>query len=375
MLLQLNDHVSRNDLLERNQSAYRQNHSTETALLHITNCLLESTDQGRVSILSLLGLSAAFDTIDHSIFLERLHTTFGISGSALQWLRSYILDRFQVVVVNSISSTPQRLDFGVPQGSVLGPLLFVLYTQPVSRIVHQSGPDLHKFSDDTQLFSSAFPVDFGTLIKQTETCVEHVKAWMDSNKLKLNDDKTEALVVGTRSRTGVCYSKHLNTGDSPIPFQPKVKSLGVVLDSSLTMSHHISSVCCSAYLELRRISAIRPFLTTSATATLVCSRVLSRIDYCNSLLAGITSDQIARLQRILNNSARLMFRKKRTEHITPMLISFHWLPIKQRIEYKLATLAFRYFDGPLPLTLSLLSHLPLTLSLLVHPPQITSIIF
>ena len=156
--------------------------------------------------------------------------------SVLQWLCLYILDRFQVVVVNSISSTPQRLDFGVPQGSVLEPLLFVLYTQPVSCI------DLHKFSDDTQLFSSALPVDFGTLIKQTETCVEHVKAWMDSNKLILNDDKTEALVVGTRSRTGVCYSEHLNIGGSPISFQPKVKSLGVVLDSSLTMSHHISSV-------------------------------------------------------------------------------------------------------------------------------------
>ena len=349
-LLQLTDHVSRNDLLERNQSAYRQNHSTETARLHITNCLLESTDQGRVSILSLLDLSAAFDKIDHSILLERLHTTFGISGSALQWLRSDILDRFQVVVVNSISSTPQRLDFGVPQGSVLGPLPFVLYTQPVSYC--QSDSDLHKFSDDTQLFSSALPVDFGTLIKQTETCVEHVKAWMDSNKLKLNDDKTEALVVGTRSRTGVCYSEHLNIGGSPIPFQPKVKSLGVVLDSSLTMSYHISSVCRSAYLELRRISATRPFLTTSATATLVCSRVLSRIDYCNSLLAGITSDQIARLQRIQNKSARLIFRKNRSEHVTPMLISLHWLPIKQRIEYKLATLAFRYFDGTLPPYLS-----------------------
>ena len=128
MLLQLTDHVSGNDLLERNQSAYRQNHSTETALVDVTNCLLESTDQGRVSILSLLGISAAFDTIDHSILLERLHTTFGISGSVLQWLRSYILDRFQVVVINRISSTPQRLDFGVPQGSVLGSLLFVLYT-------------------------------------------------------------------------------------------------------------------------------------------------------------------------------------------------------------------------------------------------------
>ena len=92
--------------------------------------------------------------------------------------------------------------------------------------------------------------------------MEHVMAWMDSNKLELNDEKTEALVVGACSRTSVCYREHLNIGGSPIPFQPKVKSLGVVLDSSLTMSHHISSVCHSAYLELHRISAIHPFLTT-----------------------------------------------------------------------------------------------------------------
>ena len=155
--------------------------------------------------------------------------------------------------------------------------------------------------------------------------------WIPTNSSSTYD-KTEALVFGTRSRTSVCYSEHLNIGGCPIPFQPKVESLGVVLDSSLTMSHHISSVCRSAYLELRRISAIRPFLTTSSTATLVCSRLISRIDYCSSLLAGISSGQIARLQRILNNSARLIFRKKRSEHVTPMLIPLHWLPIKQRIE-------------------------------------------
>ena len=119
---------------------------------------------------------------------------------------------------------------------MLGPLLFVLYTQPVTCIICQSGSDLHKFSDDTQLFSSSLPADFGTLIKQTEMCVEHVKAWMDSNKLKLNDDKTEALVVGIRSRTSVCYSEHLEIGGSPIPFQPKVKSLRVASPCLITLA-------------------------------------------------------------------------------------------------------------------------------------------
>ena len=141
--------------------------------------------------------------------------------------------------------------------------------------------------------------------------------WIPTNS---NDDKTEALVVGTRSRVNVPRNEHLEVRGSLIPFQPKVKSLGVILNSSLTMSHHISSVCRSAFLELRRVSANRPFLTTGATATLVCSQVLSRIDYWNSLPAGITSDQVTRLQRIQNNSARLIFCKERSEHVTPMPI-------------------------------------------------------
>ena len=123
--------------------------------------------------------------------------------------------------------------------------------------------------------------------------MEHVEAWMDSNKLQL--DQIGAMVVGTRSRTSVYCNEHLGVGGSLIPLfsVQGLKVWEVVLDSSLTMPDHISSVCRSVCLELGRISAVRPFCSTSATATLVCSRVLSRIDYCNSLLAGITSDQTA----------------------------------------------------------------------------------
>jgi hypothetical protein len=352
VLHQLVEHVTKNDLLEQKQSAYRQYHSTETALLHVTNCLLSSVDQGQVSILTLLDLSAAFDTIDHDILLMRLSTTFGVSDSALQWLRSYITDRFMTFTVNNITSAPKRLDFGVPQGSVLGPLLFVLYTHPLSQIVLDSGLDLHKFSDDTQLFNSAPPADFDLVSRQTERCVLRVRCWMESNKLKLNDEKTEAMVVGSRSRTSVLDTGHLAIGGSSISFQPKVRDLGVVLDARLTMKDHISSVCRSAYLELRRIASVRPFLTTEATAELTRSRILSKIDYCNSLLAGITSEQIARLQKIQNHAARLTFRKKRHDHVTPLLKKLHWLPVAERIDFKLATISFRYFDGTLPPYLS-----------------------
>ena len=160
------------------------------------------------------------------------------------------------------------------------------------------------------------------------------------------------MVVGSRSWTSISGTGHLEIGSSLISFQPTVKDLGVVLDSGLTMCNHISSVCRWVYLELRRIGSFRPFLAVEVAAELACSRILSGIDYCNSLLAGITSEQIARLQKIQNHAARLTFRKKRHDHVTPLLKRLHWLPVPERIVFKLATLSFRYFDGTLPPYLS-----------------------
>ncbi|WP_419612617.1 RNA-directed DNA polymerase, partial [Thiolapillus sp.] len=151
VLHQLRGHLLANNLSETFQSAYRAHHSTETALLDVTNCLLGSADEGRVSILTLLDLSAAFDTLDHSILLTRLHDMFGISGKAFEWFSSYLSDRFQSVSVNGRVSSQKKLHYGVPQGSVLGPILFTLYTQPLSDIISQRKCNHHKFADDTQL--------------------------------------------------------------------------------------------------------------------------------------------------------------------------------------------------------------------------------
>ena len=203
-------------------------------------------------------------------------------------------------------------------------MLFVFNTHPLSQIVFNSGLDLHKFSGDTQLFNSAPPADFNLVSKQTERCVDRVRVWMESNKLKLNEEKMEAMVVGSWSRTSASGTGHLEIGSSLISFQPNVKNLGVVF-GCLTICDCISSVYLSAYLELRRISSICPFLTVEAAAA--CSFILSRIDYCNSLLAGITSEQIALLQKMQNHAVRLIFRKNRHDHVTPVLKKLHWLPV------------------------------------------------
>ena len=304
VLTQLQKHLSENDLLEIRQSAHRKNHSTETALLR-------NADDRLVSVLALLDLSAAFDTLDHPILLQRLETKSGISGTVLHWIASYLEGREQSVKVDNILSSPSPLQFGVPQGSVLGPILFTLYSQPLSDLICRHECDYHKYTDDTQLSKGAPPDQFQSLLCDIQTCIESLVGWMYSNKLKLNAEKTEVLPVASTSRLSSVGRDSVDIGGKRIPFSSSVRNLGVHLDQTLSMQQHISSVCRAAYLELRRIASIRPYLTQSATAQLVSSAITSRLDYCNSILAGLPLKQISRLQRAQNNAAKLVLRKSK----------------------------------------------------------------
>ena len=178
VLLQLQSHLCTNNLLEIQQSAYRKYHSTETAVFSVLEGLLTKSDQKRVSILALLDLSAAFVTLDHAILLRRLESTFGISGVALSWFESYLSDRTQSVVVEGLMCTPIPLVFGVPQGSVLGPVLFTLYSQPLSDVIACHSCDRHKYADDAEISDSAPPSDFTSAQSNTHSCISDTLSWI-----------------------------------------------------------------------------------------------------------------------------------------------------------------------------------------------------
>ena len=161
---QLNDHLNKNRLFEEHQSAYRKCHNTETALVKISNDLLLSADNKDVSILVLLDLSAAFDTIDHCILLNRLRESFGLDGTVLNWLKSYLTERKQCVKIDNYFSSELHLPFGVPQGSVLGPLLYTLYTVPLGCIIKKHNLNYHFYADDSQLYLSIKPTHINDLI-------------------------------------------------------------------------------------------------------------------------------------------------------------------------------------------------------------------
>jgi hypothetical protein len=345
LLLYLNFH----DLIPHSQSAYRPSHSTETALLKVTNDILTALDGGDVSVLALLDLSAAFDTIDHVTLLGRLHTLYGISGSALAWFESYLIGRTQTVLVDGQRSVPAPLAFGVPQGSVLGPILFILYTKPLSSLIQSHSVSNQSFADDTQLYKPTPPADTHAAIQTIQTCILDVKSWMVENKLKLNDEKTEVLLCMKKSTTfPTSQPTSVQVANTDISFSSSARNLGFTISPNMTLDKHISNICRSAYFELRKISTIRHSLSAQTTNILVCSFVLSKLDYCNSLLSGCPLYLLHKLQKVQNSAARLVLKARKHEHVTPLLRALHWLPIQARIDYKLSTLCFQFFSGSSP---------------------------
>lgn len=184
-----------------NISLHKEGHSTETALLKIKNGIHLSLAHGKPSALVLLDLSAAFDTIDHNTLLKCLSSWFGFSSTVLKWFASYITNRSQSVKIDDILSDFRSLDFGVPQGSVLGPLLFTLYTLPLSKIISSYKLVKHHFyADDTQIYIDLSSDDVPAALSELKDCLSHIQSWMNKNKLKLNPDKTEFMIIGTETQ-------------------------------------------------------------------------------------------------------------------------------------------------------------------------------
>ncbi len=223
------------------KSGFRPFHRTETALIRVTNDLLLSSDCGCISLLVLLDLSAAFDTIDHNILLNRLENFVGISGSALAWFKSYLSDRHQFVAVNEEVSYRSQVQYGVPQGSVLGPLLFTLYMLPMGNIIRKHRVSFHCYADDTQFSISLRPGETNQIEKRME-CIVDIKNWMTNNFSLLNSEKTEVLIIRPKTPTGNNLELCITLDGCSVDSSSSVRNLGVLFDSNLSFDSYISSI-------------------------------------------------------------------------------------------------------------------------------------
>jgi len=244
MAHQLHHYLATANLFPAVQSGFWPCFCTETAVLSVISDILLAVDRGDFAALVLLDLSAAFDTVDHDILLQRLRTSFGIDGVALKWFQSYLTGRTQHDRRDSDRSATVQLICGFPQGSVLGPILFILYTTDLVSVFEQHGLSPHLYAEDSHIYGSCLP------------SVDTVVDWMSSNRLQLNGDKTEFMWLTTARRQQRLPTCGQLIGSTVITPCKTARDLGVYIDADITMRTHLQRTisCCFATLcQLRTI--------------------------------------------------------------------------------------------------------------------------
>ena len=348
--IQLQDYLNENNLYPEYQSAYRKGHSCETALLKIVNVIQKDVENRKMVALVMLDLSSAFDTIDKDKLLEKLEYCFGITGDVLMWLKSYLTNRTFSVRIENIDGNPVLVVYGVPQGSILGPLLFILYIHDLINIAKKHNLSAHFYADDSQLYLGFSPIfETSTAMNQVKNCLIDVKYWMNDNFLKLNLSKTQVIFFGRKNGFSL-FSVNMSLEEKIFYSDENmtVETLGIILDSKLSLQAQVANVVKSSYFNLKKLQQIRHCLNTDTRLLLVKSFVISKLDYCNMLLINSSQTLIGKLQRVINAAVRFVYNLRLSQHVTEYARRCHILPAKYRIYFKSCTTVFKIIHGLSP---------------------------
>ena len=354
VLIQLNNHMSSNNLHVINQSGYKAHHSCETLLIKLVNDILLSLDSKHCVVLLLLDLSAAFDTVDHEKLLNMLHDELGLSSTVLQWFSSFLKGRRQSINIDGTKSEYIAMPFGVPQGSVLGPVLFNIYVRNLAALVEQSGFSIQGYADDHQvLHSFNISFQFQMLRCGIPKCIQMISNWMGKHFLKLNPTKSQIITFAPNNllKSSILDYVYLNKS-TYISISNEVINLGIKMDYQLNFSSHINMITSQCYNLIKNIAQIRKYLSVDHIRSLVNSVIVSRLDSCNALFFGISASEFNRLQKLQNACARLIYGKNKRAHTSNLLRELHWLPVRQRVVFKIVCLVYKCLHNTAPIYLS-----------------------
>ena len=357
MVKQLTQYMDTNSLLPSYQSAYRRFHSTETAIVKLVNDILLCLDKTHSTLLVAVDLSAAFDTVHHGILLDVMKNKFGVSGTCLNWMSSYLYPRNCVVSVNKALSSPIDLPFSVPQGSVAGPIAFTCYASTLADVVLPTDQqndhhiNIAGYADDHSLYTE-FRSGNSMQEQRAVTNMQHIllrlKEWMVANKLQMNDAKTEVIFFKSPFFNQKINTQSVCVGADHVDPTDCIKLLGVWLDTNMTLKKHIEEKCKTASRNLNMLRQIRKFLTVEACKSVVQGLVISHLDYCNAVFIGLPASTLLPLQSIQNQAAKLVLSKKKYDSATSCLQTLHWLPIEQRVKFKVLCLVYKSLHQEAP---------------------------
>ena len=356
----LDTHMDTHNLHSSKQYAYKVDHSAELLLTKVTNDLLLACDQKTPTLVMFLDLSAAFDTVDQEKLLDILHDDIGVRGMALEWFDAFLRNRTQKVKIGDEYSSEVNLDYGVAQGSILGPKLFNIYTKPFPSELKVLSISVEGYADDNQLlkkFNLVFQFEvLGEGINETFKVIER---WMLENFLKLNGGKTQIMIVLPECMKSELIINGTFINGSCIRFVESAKNLGVYIDSTLSMDGQVQKVVSSCFGTIRLLSRIKYFLTIEQLQVLVCSLILSIMDYCNLLYYGLSAKNLDKLQSVQNSAARLVCKVNGYDKVSSgeLCKKLHWLKVRERVVYKVLITVFKCLNGSAPVDLRELLHL------------------
>ena len=336
---QINTHIELNMLYPKFQSAYRQHHSCETALTRIVDDIQHSIYERKNVVLLLLDSSAAFDTVDQKLLLKKLENDYNIKDKALKMMNSYFQNRYFSTVINKTKSSARKLLHGVPQGSILGPLVYLLYTKNIENVVEKHGLKIHTYADDCQIYTSFYDHEKQQIEQKLRECLDEIQQWMSENFLKLNQEKTVIKFFGPQKFQTYDFKKLGDTSCGTI------KVLGARISDGLQFTDFINDKVRKCNFHLRNLNNVKASLDISTKTLLVTNLILMTIDYCNILLIGATDRDLRPLKLIINRSIRFIYKLKYRTHITPYYLKAHFLPIRQRIKFKTSLTAYKIFNS------------------------------
>lgn len=344
---QLVNFLDSNNIIYQMQSGNRKFHSTETSLLYFTDELLNNMDHRKMSVIVLLDMSKAFDSIRHDLMLRKLRNV-GLSEIACTWFESYLTQRQQVVKIQDTLSSPLPLTVGVPQGSILGPVLFTLYVNDLFRVPKHCKP--LGYVDDTKIFLGFPSNKLQDVISAVNEDLEEILSWCCRNSLLINPDKTKLLYVGVpqlmRTLPATLPSATiLGTEIKPVTV---VKDLGVHIDCHLNFNEHITKTVSDCMFKLTRVNRIKHLLDRSTLIYLINAFVFCKLFYCSTVWSNTSNKNIKKLQLVQNYACRIVTGLKKYDHITEALKSLKWLNVKKKLLFNDLVMVYKCINNLTP---------------------------